>query len=226
MRSLIYSPELLKSEFATRLIDDQKARGTECHPTTPEVLATLADKENPQGLIAVAQVPVAALGGLGPANLPLGVAVVAPQDPGNVGAILRTIDAVGASGLILLAASVDPYHPSSVRASMGALFWYPVVQASFAEFAAWAAAAGYRVYGSSAVAAADYRTAGPYQQPCILLLGSERAGLTPEQEAACDLVVGIPMGGRASSLNLAVAAGILLYGMFGPPESAGGRNFP
>jgi TrmH family RNA methyltransferase len=126
---------------------------------------------------------------------------------------LRTIDAVGASGLLLLDSSVDPYHPSSVRASMGALFWYPVVTTAFDDFTRWAEQHAYYVYGTSAHGQLDYREIRSYQRPAILLLGSERAGLTDEQAARCQAVLRMPMHGRVTSLNLSVAAGVLLYAM-------------
>jgi TrmH family RNA methyltransferase len=126
---------------------------------------------------------------------------------------LRTIDAVGASGLLLLDSSVDPYHPSAIRASMGALFWYPLIRASFDEFARWAVQGGYTIYGTSAHASTDYREFKAYQQPSILLLGSERQGLSADQAAVCHHMLRLPMRGRGSSLNLAVAAGVMLYAM-------------
>jgi len=130
--ALYYAPDLLSSEFARQLLADQAAAGIPCYATTPEVFKTIADRENPQGLLAIARSQLAGLQTFAPDNFPWGVALVAPQDPGNIGAIMRTIDAVGASGLILLDNSADPYHPSAVRASMGALFWHPVVHASYA----------------------------------------------------------------------------------------------
>ena len=139
------------------------------------------------------------------------MALVAPQDPGNVGTILRTIDAVGASGLLILDSSVDPYHPGAVRASMGALFWYPVVRASFTDFAHWSSKQGYHVYGTSAHGRLDYREVKVYERPLILLMGSERDGLTSKQAAVCEEVVRMPMRGRETSLNLAVATGIMSY---------------
>ncbi len=96
---------------------------------------------------------------------------------------------------------------------MGTLFWYPVVQASFADFEGWVNQNGYHVYGSSAHAENDYLQTRPYLKPRILLLGSEREGLTPAQQSVCEDMVRLPMHGRATSLNLAVAAGILLYAM-------------
>jgi len=138
--------------------------------------------------------------------------LVAPQDPGNVGSILRTIDAVGAGGLLLLDSGVDAYHPTAVRASMGAIFWYPVVSATFAAFAAWVKQHAYHVLGTSARGPSDYTTAD-YTRPLVLLMGSEREGLSSEQAAICQQVVRLPMLGRASSLNLSVATGVMLYAM-------------
>ena len=219
---LVYAPGLLTSEYALNLIAAQVAQGIPTYPTTPEVFASLAEKENPQGILAVVIQPRASLDQLNPANFDWGVAVVAPQDPGNVGAILRTIDAVGASGLILIDHSVDPFHPTAVRASMGALFGTPIVQASFEEFALWVATHAYQVYGTSAHASQDYRTISVYERPCILLLGSEREGLSPEQIKICQHRIRLPMVGRTTSLNLAVAAGILLYHML--EKQAARRN--
>jgi TrmH family RNA methyltransferase len=113
------------------------------------------------------------------------VAIVSPKDPGNVGSILRTIDAVGASGLILLDSGVDPYHPTAVRASLGSIFWcrsFPLPLAS-------------GLYGRSSrvshlwhfgQGSADYKEIDVYEQPLIILLGSEREGLSREQSAVCD----------------------------------------
>ena len=178
---LVYAPRLLTSEYALELVAEQAARGIPTYPTTPDVFTSLAEKENPQGLLAVVTQPHTRLASLKPANFGWGVAVVAPQDPGNVGTILRTIDAAGANGLILIEDSADPYHPTAVRASMGALFWLPVVQVSFIEFSQWAADHAYHLYGTSAHASQDYGEIARYEQPCILLLGSEREGLSPEQ---------------------------------------------
>lgn len=207
---LCYAPALLKSAFALELVRAQAARGRRCYALAPEVFRSIADKENPQGLLAVVRRSRAGLQDLRPETHPWLVALVDAQDPGNVGAVLRTIDAVGADGLILLEGGADPTHPNAVRASLGALFWKPVVSASFADFVAWARAGGYGLYGSSAKGATDYRAAR-YPRPLVLLLGSEREGLTPDQAAACDVIVRLPMTGRVTSLNLAVAAGVLLY---------------
>jgi TrmH family RNA methyltransferase len=117
---------------------------------------------------------------------------------------------VDADALFLLDGGVELFHPTVVRASMGTIFWKPVVQTSFAEFRSWAREKNIQLIGSSSKADVDYHTLIP-QEPWILILGSEQKGLSPEQTAACDVTVSLPMRGRASSLNLAVAAGILLY---------------
>lgn len=218
---LCYAPELLGGAFGSRLVADAISAGIPCVETTARILTDLAGKEHPQGLLAVVRQRRVQLSELAPDSLPWGVALVSPQDPGNVGAILRTIDAVGAAGLMLLDAGVDPYHPTAVRASMGALFWHPVVSTSFAEWAGWVAARGYAVYGTSAKASADYRDVETYRLPMILLMGSEREGLTPEQASVCDALVRMPMHGRVSSLNLAVATGVMLYAVLERLETGG-----
>jgi RNA methyltransferase, TrmH family len=208
---LCYAPDLLDNDFARQLIDRAAAEGIACYEATADILASIAGKENPQGVIAVARQQRMKLDDLTPQNFPWGVAIVAPQDPGNVGTILRTIDAVGASGLILLDSGVDPYHPTAVRASLGSIFWYPIVSASFTEWSQWAQRQGYHIYGTSAQASVDYKAVEAYERPLIVLLGSEREGLSRDQAAVCDQLVRLPMRGHASSLNLAVAAGVVLY---------------
>lgn len=211
VESIFYAPDLLTSDFATTLIQQQSALGVPCYATKAEVFISIAGKQHPQGILAVVRSPQFSLADIEPDNFPWGVALIAPQDPGNVGTILRTIDAVGANGLLLLDGGTDPYHLNSVRASMGALFWFPIITTSFVDFARWASAHAYNVIGTSARGSTDYHSGGVYQRPLILLMGSERGGLTPEQAALCRCLIRIPMQGRVSSLNLAVAAGVMLY---------------
>jgi TrmH family RNA methyltransferase len=212
IEAIYFAPQLLQSVFANALVEGQGARGIPCIALTEEVFLSVAEKDNPQGILAVVRPARYTLDALSPQDAPWCVALVSPQDPGNVGTILRTIDAVGASALLLLDSGVDAFHPSAVRASMGACFWYPVVSATFANFSQWARQAGYSIYGTSAHANRDY-TEVEYRKPCILLLGSEREGLAAEHKALCNSLVRLPMRGRGTSLNLAVAAGVMLYAM-------------
>lgn len=217
--SIYYAPELLTSPFALGLIEQQNAQGVTCYPTTSEVYDSISDKDHPPGILALVEQDNPKLADFGPERFPWGVALVEPQDPGNLGTILRTIDAVGAGGLLLLDSSVDPYHPSCVRASMGTIFWLPVIQASFDEFIDWAEQRNYQIYGTSAHDATDISEIAAYQTPAILLMGSEREGLTPRQRSACHQLIRLPMRGRATSLNLAVATGVCLYDMLAKKPS-------
>jgi TrmH family RNA methyltransferase len=213
IKEIFYAPDLLKSQYAQAIVEDAAGRGVPNFPTTVEVFSSLASKENPQGILAVVRQRRENLNALKPEKFSWGVACVAPQDPGNVGTILRTIDAVGASGLLLLEGGVDPYHPTAIRASMGAIFHHPVVRVSFKDFSQWVEVHNYHVYGTSAHGKVDYLEFERYALPTILLLGDERQGLTPEQVEICREVVSLPMNGQVSSLNLAVAAGVMLYAM-------------
>ncbi len=218
IEAILYAPQVLTSDFARDLISrvsalPQPAGGMPAaQPVSAQVMESLSEKDNPQGILAIVHQKQTGLADFGPIRC--GAALVSPQDPGNVGTILRTLDAVDADALFLLDGGVDPYHPTSVRASMGAIFWKPVVQAGFDEFAAWAHLGNYQLLGSSARAARNYLAFKP-RAPWILLLGSEQKGLSPEQLKACDAVVSLPMHGRGSSLNLAVAAGVLLFELVG-----------
>lgn len=206
--TVLYAPELLTSKFARDLIS---RLGTKTQPVSAQVMESLADKENPQGILALVRHRQTRLEDLH--TLRCGVALVAPQDPGNVGTILRTMDAVGADVLFLLNSGVELYHPTVVRSSMGTLFWKPIIQASFDEFVNWSRNSrldGVQLIGTSTHADVDYQTLIP-KTPWILIMGNEQKGLSKEQTLVCDVTVSLPMKGRVSSLNLAVATGVLLY---------------
>lgn len=213
IESVLYAPELLTSTFARDLI----ARlASESQPVSATVMESLADKDNPQGILAIVRQRQTRIDELKHSDAPGGqkirraAALVSPQDPGNLGTILRTVDAVGADALFLLDGGVELFHPTVIRSSMGTIFWKPIIQASFEEFVKWAREGDYQLIGTSAHGDVDYQTLVP-QSPWILVLGSEQKGLTPAQTNVCDVGVSLPMKGRVSSLNLAVAAGVLLY---------------
>lgn len=211
--SLLYSPELLTSNFARDLVARLE---TKPQPVSAQVMESLADKDNPQGILAIVRQRQTRLDELkhssavGSRQIRCAVALVSPQDPGNVGTILRTLDAVGADALFLLDGGVELYHPTVIRSSMGTIFWKTIIQTSFDEFTQWARKGNYQLIGTSAHGDVNYQTLVP-KSPWILVLGNEQKGLSIEQTNACDVAVSLPMKGRVSSLNLAVAAGILLY---------------
>jgi len=211
IETLLYAPDLLTADYAKKLLDDAHRIGLDPQPVSAKVMEALAEKDHPQGILGTVKQRELSFSALH--RIQSGVALFSPQDPGNVGTILRTLDAVGADVLFLLEGGVELYHPTCVRASMGTLFWKPVLQTSFEEFTDWVKANGVYLIGASAHAQVDYHEVHPDGSPWILLLGSEQKGLSDEQIAVCNVTVSMPMRGKVSSLNLSVAAGILLYAL-------------
>jgi TrmH family RNA methyltransferase len=174
------------------------------------LLASLSEVETSQGVVAVARRPhfdeAALFAGGGPLLVAVGV-----QDPGNVGALLRAAEGAGAAGAVLTAGSADPFSWKALRGSMGSAFRVPHVKMrSAAAVAEKARAAGRRLVGTALRGATAY-DAADLAVPLALFLGAEAAGLPPEVQAAMDEHVAIPMAGRVESLNVAVAAGVLLF---------------
>ncbi|NWG35602.1 MAG: RNA methyltransferase [Chloroflexi bacterium] len=205
VETVLYAPDLLTSRFAHEVISRLPVPP---QPVTPQVMESIADKENPQGILAIVRQRQTRLNDL--RNVRHAVALVSPQDPGNVGTILRTMDGAGVEAMFLLEGGVELYHPSVVRSSMGALFWKPVIQTSFNEFVTWARQRKFQIIGTSAHGEVEYQTLVP-SPSWVVVMGNEQKGLSREHLDACEVTVSMPMRGRASSLNLSVAAGVLLY---------------
>ncbi len=179
-----------------------------------DLLAKITGKDNPQAVAGVfAELPTD-LARLDRNAAPVWLVAHAMRDPGNLGTMLRTGDAVGAGGLILIDDCADPFSVEAVRASMGAIFTQPIAQAGWGEFRDWLRAPGEGAPGQLVAAslrdAQPYRGA-PYAAPCFVLVGNESRGLPEDYEMACDLRVTMPMKGRADSLNAAVAGAVLAY---------------
>jgi TrmH family RNA methyltransferase len=190
---------------------DVAAAGGEVIETSAEILSKITGKDNPQGVAGVFGEFKTTLATVDRAAAPIWLVAQALRDPGNLGTMLRTGDAVGAGGLILIDDCADPFSVEAVRASMGAVFTQKVAQARWEDFLPWLRAGdGQLVAASLAGDAVPYRGA-PYAAPCFILVGNESRGLPEDYEAACDLRVTMPMRGRADSLNAAVAAAVLSY---------------
>lgn len=190
---------------------DALARGGVTLRAVPDrELAALADTETPQGILAVAPIPRAGLDALPvEAHDPAVVLVLdAVQDPGNFGTLARTAEALGAVGLVALPGTVDPWNPKSVRAAMGSTFRLPVVEAAWDDLAPWLARRGVRTL-AAVVGAGPLGDGRPRR--AALVLGNEGAGVGDETRARADAAVGIPLRGRAESLNVAAAGAILLH---------------
>lgn len=176
-----------------------------------KVLAAVSRRDNPQQAIGVFEQRLLPLRDIAPAAHEVWVALDRVRDPGNLGTILRTVDAVGAKGVILVGESTDPFAPEAVRATMGSVFSVPLAKATAAEFLAWRANFAGMVVGTHLAGSVDYRQPDYSGKPVLLLMGNEQQGLPEALAAACDVLARIPQAGRADSLNLAVATGIMLY---------------
>jgi len=207
---IMFSAEGAKHALAAEIIDATEAAGGEAIETTADILSRASGKENPQMLVAAYRQPTTSLVDVDRASAPLWFVAQALRDPGNIGTILRTGDAVGAGGLILVDDSADPYSVEAVRASMGAIFTQQVAKARWSEFIDWLRSGSGQLVGTSLKATKDYLEVA-YKQPCFLLIGNEQQGLPANYEAACDLLVKIPMSGRADSLNAAMAAAVMAF---------------
>ena len=179
-------------------------------PVTESLLARVSRKDNPQMVLGAFEQRWLAADEVGPDPGRCWIALDRVRDPGNLGTIMRTADATGARGVILIGDCTDPYSVEAVRASMGAVFNVALAHMSEAEFLQLAGGWPGRVVGTALPASVDYRAAD-YSGPLILLMGNEQAGLTDGLMAACSQLVRMPMLGRSDSLNLAVASGLVLY---------------
>lgn len=210
LRMLVVADDLLTSKIARDAVRTQERAGTRIVHVSSQVFETLAEREHPTGLAAVVQVTTQTLADLHPDQNALFAALYQVSNPGNLGTILRTADAVQARGVILIGDVTDPYAPSAIAASRGALFSVPLVHiAGVDELFDWSRQYKLRVVMTSDRAEqlmwnADLRT------PLLLIFGNEGEGLPPEILAQGQAVK-IPMAGAVDSLNLAVAAGVLLY---------------
>ncbi len=197
--------------LARVLVDATLASGGEVIDTTPAILSKLSGKDNPQTVVGIYAEPKTALADLDRQAAPIWLVAERLRDPGNLGTMLRTGDAVGAGGLILLDDSTDPYGVEAVRASMGAIFTQRLVQARWDEFLAWLRAGpGELVATWLGEDTKDYQ-AVRYAAPTFILIGNESQGLPETYAAAADVRVKMPMVGKADSLNAAVAGAVMAY---------------
>jgi TrmH family RNA methyltransferase len=207
---MAFSPEGASHPLAAEIIAATEAKGGEAIETSPDILSKMSGKDNPQMVLAAYTQPETALERVDRTKSPLWIVVQALRDPGNIGTILRTGDAAGAGGLILIDDCADPFSVEAVRASMGAVFTQDIATARWEEFVPWLRSGPGQLVGTSLKASLDYLEA-EYRRPCFLLIGNEQQGLPSDYEAECDPLVKIPMAGRADSLNAAIAAAVLAF---------------
>jgi RNA methyltransferase, TrmH family len=213
--TLVYRAGAAASGVPRAILDWALRSGAEGLEVSEAVLGKLASKDNPQSMLAVFRqrwAPLPKIAEIKRADT--WVALEEVRDPGNLGTIIRTADAVGAGGVILIGAACDPYSRECVRATMGSVFAVPLVKATRDEFLAWRRAWPGDVVGTHLEGAEDFRKA-VYREPALLVMGSEGPGLTQPVAEACTKLVKIPMAGGLDSLNLAVATALMLYQLRG-----------
>lgn len=205
---LVYAAGREADKGMPALIGACQAAGGRVLPVTPNLLSRISGKDNPQTVISAFPIRYQELSKIAPEGI--WVALDRVRDPGNLGTIMRSADAVGAKGIILIDECTDAYSVEAVRASMGAVFNVDIIQTSSADFMRWAESWTGEIVGTALPASKDYRTV-MWRQPMILLMGNEQAGLSDGLSKNCTQLVRLPMLGRSDSLNLAVATGICLY---------------
>jgi TrmH family RNA methyltransferase len=192
------------------LVEETEAAGGDVIETNADILSKLSGKDNPGTVIGVYAELATDLHRIDRAAAPLWIVAQSLRDPGNLGTILRTGDAVGAGGLILVDDCVDPFSVEAVRATMGALFTQRIATAPWPDFLAWLRSGEGELIGTSLNAHLDYQQPR-YRAPAFILVGNEAQGLPPAYEAECDTLVKMPMLGKADSLNAAVATAVMAY---------------
>jgi TrmH family RNA methyltransferase len=209
--TLVYQSGTAANGIARGLVTHALNAGSEVLEVSEAVLAKLASKDNPQTLLGVfrqrfADPPEASKISGGETWL----ALEEVRDPGNLGTIIRTADAVGCAGVMLVATTCDPFSLESIRATMGSIFAVPIVKMERPAFVALAKDWPGDVVGTHLDGREDFRTAD-YRGPQLIVMGSEGPGLSSAVAAVCTKLVKIPMAGKLDSLNLAIATALMLY---------------
>jgi TrmH family RNA methyltransferase len=211
IRTLVFSKCGLGNPAVEKVAARTVAAGGLVLEVNDKVIAAITRRDNPQMVVGVFEQRWTPLKSVAPVGDDLWLALDRVRDPGNLGTIIRTADAVGAKGVILIGDTTDPFAIETVRATMGSIFAVPVVRAKEEAFLAWRAGFGGLVVGTHLKGAVDYRDIGYAGRPVLLVMGNEQQGLPESLAAACDRLALIPQAGRADSLNLAVATGIMLF---------------
>ncbi|WP_420838317.1 TrmH family RNA methyltransferase [Aquibium microcysteis] len=211
IRILVFSKSGLGNASVEKVAARTVAAGGLVLEVNDKVLAAITRRENPQMVVGVFEQRWTALADVKPSGNDVWVALDRVRDPGNLGTAIRTIDAVGARGLVLVGDTTDPFAVETVRATMGSIFAVPVARTDEAAFLSWRKTFRGLVVGTHLKGSVDYRTIDYGGRPVLLMMGNEQQGLPQQLAATCDRLVRIPQAGRADSLNLAVATGVMLY---------------
>lgn len=210
IEAFVYGTEVGDQQAVQNAAAKARARGADVLSVSTAILSKMVHRDNPQMVLGVFGQKLAQASDVKPGSGGVWVVLETPRDPGNLGTIIRTVDAVGADGVVLVGPSVDPFSTEAVRATMGSIFHVPIARMSEGEFLAFRATWPGTVVGTHLAGAIDYREAD-YARPVLLMMGNEQSGLTDRLVGAADQIVRIPQAGRADSLNLAVATAVTLF---------------
>jgi TrmH family RNA methyltransferase len=211
--TLLYSEKLLIHPLARKLVRRLKRAGVPFARVTPEQFRRVSRTERASGVAAILRQRVHRLDQVQVTDQICWTALSHVRSLGNIGMLMRTSAATGAAGFILIGDTIDPFDPAVVRATMGALFKQMIVRTSIDQLRQWLRMNNVDVIGASPDGPEEYREVS-YKRPEVLMLGSERKGLTDEQRGICKRLVRIPMVDGMDSLNVAVAGSLLMYEVF------------
>ncbi|MBW4061824.1 RNA methyltransferase [Candidatus Saccharibacteria bacterium] len=208
-KSVYYAPDMMAPESSQRLLE-LVTDATEHVVLSPEAFAKVSYRDSPDGWLGEFASPVLPLSKLKIGSLPLVIVAEGIEKPGNLGALLRTADAVGADGVVAASEITDWLNPNVVRASKGTVMTLPVASCSTSELVTWAHGHGLKIVVATPEAEANY-TEVNLAQPIAIVVGAEHSGVSEELKAAADITVSIPMTGTIDSLNAATAGALLAY---------------
>ena len=211
IKTLVFAKAGLGNPTIEKVAARTVAAGGTVLEVSEKVLSAITRRDNPQMVVGVFSQQFVALKDIRPRDGDVWVALDRVRDPGNLGTVIRTVDAVGAKGVILVGETTDPFSLETVRATMGSIFAVPVAKATPEAFLAWRKHFPGIVAGTHLKGAVDYRTVDFKGKPVVLMMGNEQQGLPDTLAESCDRLLRIPQAGRADSLNLAVATGVMLY---------------
>ncbi|OCI96952.1 RNA methyltransferase [Rhizobium sp. AC27/96] len=211
IRTLVYAKSVKGKPLVEQVAAKTVASGGLVLEASEKVIASITRRDNPQMVVGVFDQRWRQLRDVKPQVGETWVALDRVRDPGNLGTIIRTADAAGASGVILVGETTDPFSLETVRATMGSVFAMPVVKATPEEFLAWKKKADVSVVATHLAGAVDYRTIDYKKKPVVILMGNEQSGLPDVLAKEADALARIPQAGRADSLNLAVATAVMLF---------------
>jgi RNA methyltransferase, TrmH family len=213
IQTLVYSEKLLIAPLARKLVRRLKRSGVPFARVSPEEFRSVSRTERASGIAAILHQRIQTLEQIQPDQFSCWTVLSHVRSLGNLGTLLRTSAAIGATGFILLGHQIDPYEPVVVRAAMGTLFKQTLVRTNTEHFRHWIQTHRLAVIGASPDGVVEYDQVR-YPRPTVLLLGNERSGLSDEQRSLCQQIVRIPMVSGIDSLNLSVAGSLLLYAVF------------